>query len=330
VLAGRIGYQVYSASAMWDWQITPALSLTNAVRFDHFALNQHGDLIQVVGYPSSAYNNRTIDQPSFNTGLVWKLTNRDTMRLLAARGLQLPSIYDLGLQDRQTTGPSAGTLSIGNPGVEAASINNLELDWDRMFAALNSTVRAAAFLQRTDNILINPYENAYIPDGLTIDGNAEQRAVAQNVGYSTAAGTELGLRGHSPSGFRWNASYAFISITDHMAINQNGIYSPQNFEQGTPTHVIVLGGGYTYGKWECDVQSKWQSWFLDYRAIPTQSTLQPVMVGNYLTANARIGYRVTDNVTAALSAQQFNVSNLLVSAGPPIQRRIFLSLTIHL
>jgi hypothetical protein len=31
-----------------------------------------------------------------------------------------------------------------------------------------------------------------------------------------------------------------------------------------------------------------------------------------------------------VSAQQFNTSHLLVSAGPPIQRRIFVSLTIHL
>ena len=95
-------------------------------------------------------------------------------------------------------------------------------------------------------------------------------------------------------------------------------------------HVIVLGGGYTYGKWEFDVQSKWQSWFLDYKATPAATTLQPVMVSNYLTADSRIGYRVTDNLTAALSAQQFNVSNLLVSAGPPIQRRVFLVMTIHL
>ena len=154
--------------------------------------------------------------------------------------------------------------------------------------------------------------------------------MAQNVGSSSAIGTEIGLRGHTPSGFRWNASYSFISITDHLSINQNGIYSPQNFAQGTPTHVLVAGGGYTYGRWEFDAQSKWQSWFLDYRANPDDVTLQPIKVGNYVLADARVGYRVTDNATVALSAQQFNVSQLLVSAGPPIQRRVFLSFTIHL
>jgi outer membrane receptor for ferrienterochelin and colicins len=331
VLAGKVGYEVYSASAMWDWQITPGLSLTNAVRYDHFVLNQQGDLLPQVGYPSSAYNGRTINQPSFNSGLVWKATSQDTLRLLAARGLQLPSIYDLGLQDREPPGTDGqGYLFLGNPGVSAASIDNVEVDWDRALPALNTTLRTAVFAQRTDNILINPYETTASGDGLLLNGVEEQRALAANVGSSSAIGTEIGLRGHAASGFRWNASYSFISITDHLAINQNGIYSPQNFAQGTPTHVVVAGGGYTYGRWEFDVQSKWQSWFLDYRANPDDVTLQPIKVGNYVTADARAGYRLSDNITVALSAQQFNVSQLLVSAGPPIQRRVFLSLTIHL
>jgi iron complex outermembrane receptor protein len=220
-------------------------------------------------------------------------------------------------------------LFLGNPGVSAASVNNAEVDWDRAIPAWQSTFRAAAFAQRTDNILINPYETTASGDGQILGGVEEQRAVAQNVGYSSAVGTEFGLRGHSPSGFRWNASYSFLSIWDHLAVNQNGIYSPQNFQQGTPTHVVVLGGGYTYGRWEFDAQSRWQSWFIDYRANPASVTLQPIKVGNYVLMDARAAYRVTDNVTAALSAQQFNVSRLQVSAGPPIDRRIIISVTAH-
>jgi iron complex outermembrane receptor protein len=331
VLAGRVGYQVSSASTMWDWQITPSLSLTNALRFDHFSLNQTGYLLPQVGFPSSAYNDRTINQPSFNTGLVWKITDADTLRLLAARGLQLPSIYDLGLQDRQPPGADGqGYLFLGNPGVSAAVINNLEVDWDRSLPGLHSVLRTALWAERTNNILINPYETTAMGDGVLMDGVEEQRAVAQNAGYSSAVGSEIGIRGHNAAGWRWNASYSFIKIWDHLAINQDGIFSPQNFQQGTPVNAIVLGGGYTVGKWEFDLQSRWQSWFVDYRANPATVTLQPVVVGNYVLADARAGYRLTDNITVALSALQFNTSHIMVSAGPPIERRVFLSLTIHL
>ena len=106
VVAGTISYDVFSASAMWDWQITPSVSLTNAVRYDHFLLHQSGFLLPDVGFPASAFAGRTINEPSFNSGLVWKPTERDTFRLLAGRGLQLPSIYDLGLQDREPPGPN--------------------------------------------------------------------------------------------------------------------------------------------------------------------------------------------------------------------------------
>jgi outer membrane receptor for ferrienterochelin and colicins len=331
VLAGKINYQVASASMMWDWQITPSLSLTNAVRYDHFVLHQQGFLVPGVGFPSSAYNGHTIDEPSFNTGLVWKATDQDTFRLLAARGLQLPSIYDLGLQDRQPPGPDGQSyLFLGQPRAKAAVVSNLEFDWDRTIPALASTLRTAFFVQRTSDILTNPYEAEPSGDGVLTNGVEEQRAVAANVGYSSALGAEIGVRGHSASGFRWNASYSFIAISDHLSINQNGIFSPQDYQHGTPTHSVVLGGGYSIGRWEFDTQARWQSRFLDYRADPTQITLQPVMVPNYVVVNARAGYRVTDNITAALSAQQFNNSHLLVSAAPPIERRIFLSLTIHL
>ena len=328
---GVLQYDVYSAGTMWDWQITPKVSLTNALRFDHFVLNQEGYLIPVVGFPASAYAGRTIDQPSFNSGLVWQATSADTGRMLVARGLQLPSTLDLGLQNRLPPGPlTPGVVILGNPLISASSVDNVELDWDHALRAVNSTLRAALFAQRTDDIINDPYEATPTFDGLFQGGFPQLRDIASNVGYSTAVGSEIELRGHTQSGFRWNASYAFISITDHLSINQNGIFSPQNFQQGTPTHVVVLGGGYTYGRWEFDVQSKWQSWFLDYRANYGTDMLQPVKVGNYVTADARIGYRLTDNVTVALTADQFNVSQLQVSGGPPVERRLFVSLTIHL
>jgi outer membrane receptor for ferrienterochelin and colicins len=329
LFAGHVGYDVYSAGAMWNWQITPAVALTNAVRFDHFVLNQQGPLAPIVGFPASAYHGRTIDEPSFNIGLVWKATDSDTFRLLAARGLQLPSVLDLGLQDRQPPGPLLpGILLLGNPRIKPAIIRNLEFDWDRAVPGLNSTLRTAVFIQRTDDIITNPYEAGATPDGLFPRGIPEFRGIAANVGNSTAAGAEIGLRGHALSGFRWNASYSFISIADHTTLDH--LISPQNFARGTPTHVVVLGGGYTYGPWEFDVQSRLQSWYVDYRYALGTATLETVKIGNYLSADARIGYRLTDNVTVALSSQQFNVSHLTVTAAPPVERRVFLSVTVHL
>ena len=331
VVGGKVGYNVYSAGLMWDWQITPSLSLTNAVRYDHFVLNMDRSLEAGNPFTASDFKQRSIDAPSFNSGLVWKVNDVDTLRLLLARGLQLPSIFDLGIQYRQpATAETPAVLFLGNPGLNAASVDNVELDWDRALSGLHSTFRAAFFVQRTDNVIANPYDATPAFNGLFSGGLPELTEVSSNVGSSTAMGTEFGLRGHSPAGFRWNASYSFISINDNLAINQGGLFSPQNYTQGTPTHVLVLGGGYTFERWEFDVQSRWQSWFVDYRPSVQTGLLQPVRVGNYITADLRAAYRVTDKVTVALTADQFNVSHLLVSEGPPVERRVFITVTFHL
>lgn len=330
VLAGRIGYEVFSASGMWDWQITPRVSLTNAVRFDRFVLDQHGPVMPDSLFVNSNYRGRGLNEPSFNSGLVWRATDFDTLRLTAARGLQLPSIYDLGLQDRQAY-PEGTYLYLGQPASRAAAVSNVEVGWDRSVPTLRCTVRVSVFAQRTDNVLTNPYEATPTDAGTLADGSQFLPTLGGNTGHSSAVGAEIGLRGQAPVGaegeLRWNVSYSYISISDHLSINASGIYSPQDFQHNTPTHAVILGSGYTQGRWEADVQGRWQSRFQDFSADPNGSTLTPVEVGNYIVLNGRIGYKVTEGLTIALTGQQFNNSRLLQSAAPPIERRLFLTAT---
>ena len=69
LIGGGVGYAVYSASGRWDWQITPALSFTNSVRIDYLALDHSGMLLAGTGFTNTDYDNTTIAQPGFNSGL---------------------------------------------------------------------------------------------------------------------------------------------------------------------------------------------------------------------------------------------------------------------
>lgn len=323
--AGRVGYEVVSGSLMWDWQITSDLAVTNVLRIDRFALRQSGSLPPGSGVSAADYRGRTLTEPSFNTGLVWRASERDTLRLTAARGLRLPSLFHLGARFSGVYNLQGTTTPYsyeGSPGLRASAVSNLEIGYDRSLPALRSTVHVAVFAQRTEDVLTD----AFGVDG-TFDGRALRFASA-NTGRSSAVGGEIGLRGQTTvgaeDGLRWNAGYAYISISDRLSAN---LYALQDFRRGTPTHVVTLGGGYTRGRFEADVQGRWQSRYRDYRLDPVVLAIRPLDVGSLLQLDARLAYRVADGVTLALTAQRFNVSRLLQSAGPPAERRLFLNAT---
>jgi len=316
----RVGYQLYAASLMWDWQVTERLSVTNAVRVDHLSLNYSGTLLLPgPGRTQAAYDQRRITDVSFNSGLVWRATADDTLRLTFARGLQAPSLTALGYQDATPArGPVPAITFLGSPGLSPSAVLHGEVGYDRRVSPLASTVRIAVFAQRTDDVISDPFSAnaAFTRQGLVFR--------SANVGHSSAVGGEVGLHGGA-NGWRWNASYAYASISDHLG--DPGPLPWLDFQHGTPTHVVMLGGGYSWGRLETDVEGRWQSRYRDYGADPQSGGFGLVAsdVPNYLQFNARVGYKLTEKLTLALTADQFNVSRLAQTAGRPVERRLFLS-----
>ena len=318
---GRVADTDYAASLMWDWHITPTVTATSAVRNDHAEVSYSGTPTGLSRLTASSINAVRIDAPSLNSGVVWKATGADTFRVTLARGVQLPTLAEQGIQINPGT---AGPLGFyGKPNVLPSITWNAEADYDRSLPIINSVLRAALFVQRTDDVIATIFSGP-----LTILPRGAAYRQAGNVGYSTAAGFEVGIRGHSTSGWRWNLSYALAETTNHTSLNAGGvIVSAQLYARSVPEHVVVAGIGYTHEKWEADLMARWQSSFLDVRASPRVGPLVLVSVDDYVTFNARVGYRVLDDVTLALAAQQFNAPSLITTAGAPRERRLIASVT---
>jgi iron complex outermembrane receptor protein len=211
----------------------------------------------------------------------------------------------------------------GNPHMRPMIVYNFEANYDRALPMLASILRTAVFFQRNENMLSQPLSNPPVigPTGLPL-------ILAGNIGRSDAVGTEIGIRGHSISGYRWNLSYSFVATTDHTTANKPA--NPVDYARSVPRHVVIAGIGYGIGRMELDLTGRWQSAYRDFRATGEGFVLQPVEVRNYLALNARVGYRLTDTMTMAISAQQFNVSRLMQTAGPAVERRVIVSLRIQL
>jgi iron complex outermembrane receptor protein len=323
-LRGTIGYKVYAVNAMWNWRITPELAWTNAVRIDDLYLRYSGSPAEGSGFSLADYNHANITTPSFNSGLVWHASANDTLRLMLARGVQLPSLVDFGLQF------PIGILGLplvvaGNPNVRPSTIDSVELDYDRGLPAIGSNLRAALFAERNRDLITQPFGApvTFGPTGLPL-------LVTTNVGASSAIGGEVGLEGRTDAGLRWRFSYAFVTTSDDTVLNKGPVpTSSASYNHAVPRNVITAGIGYSRDRLELDLIGRWQSSFRDYQSTPGTSSiaLQAVEVPNYFTFNARVGYRVTDHVTAALTLTQFNTSRLLQGAGPPVERQALVQVT---
>ncbi len=322
-VAGTIGYQVYAADAMWNWQITPDLSLTNAVRVDRLNLNYTGTLAPGSGFTQADYDQATLTAVSFNAGLVYEVTEQDTLRLMVARGVQLPSLLDFGQQNAFGT---LGSLVVsGSPAVRPTIVHNIELDYDRTLPIWHATMRTAVFAQRNDDLISQPLSSAlrFTPAGIPL-------LTTTNVGSSDAFGGEFDLRGQSPAGVRWNASYALVTTTDHTTLNHwASPTSSIDYALSVPRNVVSGGIGYTWNQVELDMQGRWQSSYRDFRPTGVGFYLQPVEVRNYITVNGRAAYKLTDHVTLALTGQQLNTSRLYQTAAPPVERRLIASVTVR-
>lgn len=317
-IGGTIAYDDYAASIMWDWQISPTLSLNNAARFDHLALHYSGNLLAISGRTFQAFNATRIDAASFNTGLVYRLTGSDTLRLTFSRGLQLPSLLDYGLQ-----APVGRFTLLGSPALMPTVVWNAELGLDIEIESLASTLGAAVFVQRNVELLGAPGSTAPGVAGGVVYSQAD------DIGSSDEVGFEWGLRGRSEAGMRWNASYRFASISDD--IPAAGVKTPSattRYRNGTPQHSIILGAGATLGRFELDGQIRWQSAYTDYHV--NADTFAPFVIPNNVTVNGRVGYALTDSITLAATLQRYTVARLLApnfGSGP--QLRAIASVTAH-
>jgi iron complex outermembrane receptor protein len=121
---------------------------------------------------------------------------------------------------------------------------------------------------------------------------------------------------------RWQLNYAFVTTSDDAVLNKGGLlFSTIDYAHSVPRHVVTAGIGYTRDRLEMDLLGRWQSGYRDFQGIAGSLPLQAIEVRNYVRLDGRVAYRLTDHVTTAIAAQQFNASRIAQAAGPPVERR---------
>ena len=316
----NVHYDVLAGGGMWGWTIEPELALTNAVRVDLLSLGRTGMIPPGSGLANANWDNRSLTEVSFNSGLVWRPDKSDTMRATVARGVQLPNLLDLGGLLFLTPFGYAG----GNPTVKPTIVMNYGLDWDHTIPAWTTRLHVHIFHQTSDDIVTNfgPIQFPPPPSGLI--------ATPVNIGHSEATGAEISLIGAFSEDWRWGLSYTPEMIADHFAPSATVLSALVDYEHTHPVHVVNANLGWAHGPWEVDGYLRYQS---EFKSIQGFSAFQPagilVRIPNYVSVDARIAYRVNDHLTLAVSGQNLLESPQRQTSGPDVERRVLATLSVN-
>ncbi len=317
---GDIFYDVLSASAMWDWHVTPSLSLVNAVRGDRLSLRT-SDLPAVI-VASDSVDKRKFEGISFNSGLVWKADDIDTFRLTASCGEQLPSLTEFNMQIAQA--PIMQLLGLG--ALQPTEVTNYEASWNRDLPVFDSRLQVGFFRQQTTDVrsFIGGFFGRPIP-GYTVPFYL----IPENIGSSNADGVELRANGDLDQGWRWSFGYRAEILNDHFAPFAVDGRSPVDFEHTTPEHMVKAGLGWSDAKWETDAYVNYQSNTFGLRPAPQFSQTTLVAIPNYVSVDGRVAYKFTDSVTLAVSGQNLLQSPQEQTSGPKVARQVFATLSFN-
>lgn len=302
----RLGYNDSSLSAMWTWAITPGITLTSALRYDYLGLYYDGTVTPGSPYTVSEFKDRVIAKPTGNSGLVYKITDQDSLRLEVGRALRLPSTVQYAA--------SIPYALVGNPTINPTIVTSYEAGYTRDIRSLNSKLTSGIFYETYENL-----ESVGVSFSLPLPWHYS------NIGNANGRGWESSFNGSSDN-WRWGLNYRLEFVTEDLSVSPAiaAIY-PQHYAADTPHQLITAHVGYTLDDWSLDLFGHYQTAIV-MAPVLFQSTA-PVSVNPGVTLDARVGYKVNDWLTASISAVDAqSKSTVTTSSLIPVGRQVYFTL----
>lgn len=307
---GDMSYEIFSGSGLWDWRATDKLRTSVALRYDNFELSPDGSFVSpaiqgmygAFGLPapfSTADYNQKREEISYNVGAVYKADEVNTFRASTARGADLPSFVEFGLQfvlpdaDGNPFDPTFDTLALlGSPTIDTSIVTNYELGYDRKIEDIEGIFRAAVFYQTNEDM---QGFGARVTDFPALD-----EAFIGNFGDSDMYGLELGLEGKYDENLGWFANYTLVKVDDKLNNSQNAFpySSPILYEDAVSNHTFNLGFNYASDDWRAGIAGQYKTAFDDLRGIAGPNNAYALEeVSDVFIANANAAYDLNDHLT---------------------------------
>lgn len=320
ITGAKISYEVLSVSGMWNWAVNKKLALTAAARYDSLDLSRTGVFPSATPITSNAYWDRKIEEPSYNLGLVYRPTDVDTIKATAARGVQVPTLVDLGaLQFKVSLG--AATVGVtGNPGLQPSIVTNYELGYERGLPALNAKVGVNVFVQKTEDVKGQPVL-------AQIDVPATATTIPlisfRNVGDSEMTGVELTASGKIKGGYHWSADWTYTNVDDKPIAGFSQVVRQTSYEAMTPKSRANVAFGWANDQWSADVFAH----YTDSHKVYFSTTAPPMDLDAHVSIGGNVARSFEHGLTLALSGQNLEDARQRLAGSLEVERRMFLTLS---
>lgn len=322
-----VSYQVLAWSGMWEWQFLPSLTFTLAVREDHLELDRDGSIPAGLGLSNADWQ-RHIDASSYNAAIVWQPGERDTVRLNAGRGNQLPSLYNLGgslfeFPVPPEFQPPASIFTTGLPTLQPTKVNQQELSWEHQLQLLPLRTTLTYF-QGDSSRLIADAGGSDIAAGIF--------GAPANIGDSETDGVELSLLGNIGAAWRWQLGYLYQDVDDQLLPQYPTAFSLVDYANTTPRHMVNARLHWAQGPWEVDLYARYKGRFAGLHADETYLfdpfTLPQVLVplSDYTTVDLHVGRRLGEQLRVELAGHNLLHSEQTQTSGSRVERRLFATL----
>jgi len=298
----ELEYEIFTANGLWDWKVTDKLRTSLGMRFDNFELSPNGNNVNPLyagyavaglGFTAADYY-QTRDEYSINLGASYQLSDIETIKASYARGVDLPSFTEFGLQMK---GDMPNFSWIGNPETDTSIVTNYELGYDRKIEDIGGKFRGAIFYQNSEDM--QGFGQAILYDGLS------QFNLIGNIGDSEMYGFELGFEGKFDKSWSWSANYTYIDVNDDLS--NEGVFDYQSaieYEKSNAKNTLNATLGYTASKWRVNSGLQYTSGYKDLRVDNTNLNNYIIRsVDSTVVLNANYDYDVVDGLTWSLSGQ---------------------------
>ena len=317
ISGGEVRYRVAAPSAMWSWAIADNFSTSVALRSDNLSMTRTGSF--PAGFPlaDNANWHRKFSALSYNAGAVWRVDDKDTLKLMAAKGIQAPTLIELGGIQLAVPLPVGALAVMGNPFIEPAVVKNTEVSYDHSFTAVKIGVRL--FSQTTKNV-VGQSDSTDFFQAPTL---TTYPAISwNNAANSKMNGVELSASGKYASGLRWSGDYTSTNVTDTAINNSHLITRLADFSRTTPKSRANASLGWAGGKWTLDGFVHYTSAFDSYAL--TTGALTPIKA--YTTLAGNVSYAISAKMSVALSGQNLSDGHQIQTLGMRVPQTVFLTL----